>query len=180
MQTSASAAIRNTELVQPAALDYNRTTNQNGNVGTDTGGYLMNFSRRDFVAALLFSGAGAAFAADTASSGAAAAGESAKPVFVVATIDVVPGKRAEFIEIFKGNVPNVLAEDGCIFYDPVVDFDSGIASQAPLRGNTMTVVEKWASIDALRAHLKAPHMNSYREKVKDLVAGVTLQVMQPA
>lgn len=140
----------------------------------------MNFSRRDFVAALLFSGAGAAFAADTASSGGTAAGESGKPVFVVATIDVAPGKRAEFVEIFKGNVPNVLAEDGCISYELVADFDSGIASQAPLRANTMTVIEKWASIDALRVHLKAPHMNTYHEKVKELVAGVTLQVMQPA
>lgn len=135
----------------------------------------MNFSRRDFVAALLFSGAGAAFAADTAAGGGAA-----KPVFVVAVIDVKPGSRADFIEIFKSNVPDVVAEDGCMFYEPVVDFDSGIASQAPLRENVMTVVEKWASIEALHAHLKAPHMTAYREKVKDLVAGVTLQVMQPA
>ena len=140
----------------------------------------MNVSRRDFVAALLFSGTGAAFAADTAAGGGTAAGGAVKPVFVVAIIEVKPGKRAELVEIFKGNVPNVVAEDGCLSYEPVVDFDSGISSQAPLRENVMTVVEKWASIDALRVHLKAPHMAAYREKVKGLVAGVTLQVMQPA
>lgn len=140
----------------------------------------MDLSRRDFVAALLFSGTGAAFAAESNSGGATVSGDGAKPVFVVAVIEVKPAKRAEFIKIFKGNVPNVVAEDGCIFYEPVIDFDSGIASQAPLRENVMTVVEKWASIDALRVHLKAPHMNVYREQVKELVAGVTLNVMQPA
>ncbi|MBP8127954.1 MAG: antibiotic biosynthesis monooxygenase [Candidatus Hydrogenedentes bacterium] len=139
----------------------------------------MNFSRRDFVAALLFSGAGAAFAADT-TGGGAAADDGGRPVFVVAVIEVKHGKRAEFIEIFKGNVPNVVAESGCILYEPVVDFNSGIGSQAPLREDVVTVVEKWASIESLRTHLKAPHMAAYREQVKNLVANVTLQVMQPA
>ena len=34
--------------------------------------------------------------------------------------------------------------------------------------------------DALRAHLGAPHMAEYRARVKDLVVGVRLQVLQPA
>ena len=142
----------------------------------------MTFSRRDFVAAVMCSGAGAgaAFAADKGGSCCASDGEGEKPVYVVAAIEVKPGKRAEFIEIFRANVPKVLAEDGCCFYDPAVDFDSGIAIQDPLRENVMTVVEKWASIDALRAHLKAPHMAAYGEQVKDLVTGVKLQVLQPA
>ena len=138
----------------------------------------MNVSRRNFVAALAVSGAGVAFAADQGA--AAAATGSDKPVFVVATIEVKPGKRAEFIEIFKANVPNVQAEDGYISYEPVIDAVSGIDAQAPQRDNIMTVVEKWASLDALKAHLKAPHMDAYRVKVKDLVASVTLHVMQPA
>ncbi len=138
----------------------------------------MAMTRRDFVAALVCSSAGAAaFAAGSEGKHEAGGGH---PVFVVAGIEVKPGKRAEFIEIFKSNVPKVLAEDGCHFYDPVVDFDTGIGAQAPLRENMMTVVEKWASLDALKAHLKAPHMDTYREQVKDLVAGVTLHVMRPA
>ena len=139
----------------------------------------MTFTRRDFVAALICSGTGAAFAAEKEGSGGAA-DDGQHPVFVVAAIEVKPGKRAEFIEIFKSNVPNVIVEDGCIFYEPVVDFDSGIDIQAPMGENVMTVVEKWASIDALRAHLQAPHMATYREQVKDLVAGVKLHVLQPA
>lgn len=138
----------------------------------------MTFSRRDFVAALMCSGAGVAYAADQG--GGTGGADDRKPVFVVAAIEVKPGKRAEFIEIFKGNVPNVLGEDGCFFYEPVVDFPSGIGIQDPLREDVMTVVEKWASIEALQAHLKAPHMATYGQQVKDLVTGVKLQVLQPA
>lgn len=137
----------------------------------------MDFSRRDFVAALVCSGAGVAFAAEQ---GGSAPADEKHPVFVVATIELKPGKRAEFVEIFKANVPNVVAEDGCSFYEPVVDVASGIGAQAPLREDVMTVVEKWASLDALLAHLKAPHMDAYREKVKDLVVKATLNIMKPA
>ncbi|NIA14810.1 MAG: antibiotic biosynthesis monooxygenase [Nitrospiraceae bacterium] len=140
----------------------------------------MAFSRRDFVAAILCSGAGVAYAADQGGNAGSGSKGDKKPVFVVAAIEVKPGKRSEFIDIFKSNIPNVLAEDGCFFYEPVVDFPSGIGIQDPLRENVMTVVEKWASIEALQAHLKAPHMVTYGQQVKDLVTGVKLQVMQPA
>jgi quinol monooxygenase YgiN len=32
----------------------------------------------------------------------------------------------------------------------------------------------------LKAHMTAPHMLSYREKVKDLVAGVSLKILTEA
>ena len=144
----------------------------------------MTFSRRNFVAALLCSGVGTvALGADKAvnSGGGKAAEVSAgKPVFVIATIEVKAGKREEFIKIFKGNVPKVHAENGCLLYTPAVDFQSEIAAQIPMRDNVMTVVEQWASIEALRTHLVAPHMNTYREAVKDMVEKVSLQVLQPA
>jgi quinol monooxygenase YgiN len=44
----------------------------------------------------------------------------------------------------------------------------------------MVVVEKWASLDHLKVHLKAPHMDTYREQVKDLVDAVDLKVMAAA
>ena len=139
----------------------------------------MTISRRDFVAALMCSGVAYA-AADTGAAAGGSGTKGGKPVFVVAEIEVKPGKRDEFVAIFNSNMPNVLAEDGCIFYNPVIDIDSGIGAQGPLRENVMTVVENWSSLDALKAHLQAPHMATYREQVKDLVAGVTLRVMQPA
>ena len=101
-------------------------------------------------------------------------------VHVIATIECNAGKRDAFIAEFKQNVPNCLAEDGCIAYGPTIDIDSGIGAQGDIRDNVVTVVEQWESLDALNAHLAAPHMATYSEKVKDLVAGVSLQVLQPA
>lgn len=43
----------------------------------------------------------------------------------------------------------------------------------------MTIVERWESLDALKAHLEAPHMLEYRQKVKDFVKEVKLQILQP-
>lgn len=101
-------------------------------------------------------------------------------IHVIATIECNPGKRDAFIAEFNKNVPNCLAEDGCIAYGPTIDVDSGIGAQGPVRENVVTVVEQWASLDALNAHLAAPHMATYREAVKDLVSGVSLQVLEPA
>jgi quinol monooxygenase YgiN len=98
-------------------------------------------------------------------------------IHVVATIQVKPGKRAEFLEVFEANVPNVLAEDGCLSYEPTIDVDAGVEAQPALREHVAVVIEKWASLEHLHAHLQAPHMEAYREKVKDLVEDVELRVM---
>jgi quinol monooxygenase YgiN len=99
-------------------------------------------------------------------------------IHVIATIQVVPGKRDEFLEVFSANVPNVLAEDGCIRYEPTVDVDSGLGIQGELRGNAVTIVETWESLEALHRHLAAPHMATYREKSQHLVTGTSLQVLE--
>jgi quinol monooxygenase YgiN len=39
------------------------------------------------------------------------------------------------------------------------------------------VVEKWASLEHLKAHAAAPHMKAYAEKNKDLLADRTIHVM---
>ena len=46
--------------------------------------------------------------------------------------------------------------------------------------DTVTLVEAWDSLDALRVHLSGlPHMRRYKEATQDMVAGVSLQVLQP-
>ena len=98
---------------------------------------------------------------------------------VIASIQVKEGQAAEFIEIFKSNVPKVLAEEGCIAYAPTQDVPTDIAVQE-LNPNVVTIIEKWESLEALQAHLSAPHMLEHREKVKDLVDSVSLKVLQEA
>ena len=100
-------------------------------------------------------------------------------ITVLASIYVKAGQVDKFVEIFKANVPSVCAEDGCISYEPMVDVDSQLAPQI-LDENIVTIVEQWESIEALKAHLVAPHMLKYKEKVKNIVDKVTLKVLQNA
>ncbi len=100
-------------------------------------------------------------------------------IYVIATIEVRPGKREAFLAEFHRNMPNVRAEKGCIQYGPTVDLKTDIKAQIPLRENTVTIIEKWESLQALQTHLQAPHMGEYRERVKDILAGLTLQVLEP-
>lgn len=98
---------------------------------------------------------------------------------VLASIRIKRGQRAEFLEIFKANVPSVRAENGCIEYLPTIDVDTGLPPQV-LDENIVTIVEKWESLDALRDHLKAPHMLAYKENVKNMVEDVSLRVLEEA
>jgi len=101
-------------------------------------------------------------------------------IYVIATIDVKPGKREAFLAEFHKLMTKVHAEKGCIEYGPAVDAKTDIKAQIPLRENVVTIMEKWESLAALKAHLAAPHMGEYRENVKDIVKGVILQILQPA
>jgi quinol monooxygenase YgiN len=99
---------------------------------------------------------------------------------VIATIKVTPGSREKFLGILAGVAPQVRAEKGCVAYVPTVDIESGIPVQVGLRPDVVTIVEAWESLPDLMAHLKAPHMLTYREKVKDIVKNVSLHVLGPA
>ncbi len=100
-------------------------------------------------------------------------------IHVIATIKVKSGMRETYLGILKANVPNVLAEKGCIAYVPTVDVESGIPVQVDLRADVVTLVETWESLADLQAHLKTPHMLDYREKVKDIVKNISLHVLAP-
>jgi quinol monooxygenase YgiN len=101
-------------------------------------------------------------------------------IHVIATIDLAPGKRDAFLTEFHRLLPQVRAESGCLEYGPAVDVSTKIPVQTPVRANTVTVIEKWADLPALEAHLNAPHVVQYRERVKDLIVGLKLQILQPA
>lgn len=100
-------------------------------------------------------------------------------IHVLATIHVGPGKRDAFLAEFHELVPTVLAEDGCVEYGPAIDAVTELDAQVTDE-NTVTVIEKWESLEALQAHLAAPHMVAFRETVKELVTGTELKILQPA
>ncbi len=101
-------------------------------------------------------------------------------IHVLATIDLQPGKRAEFLPHLAWVTPQVRAEAGCIEYGAAVDTPTPIPVQAAVRPDTVVVIEKWESLAHLQAHLTAPHMGEYRTRVGGLVKGVSLQVLEPA
>lgn len=98
-------------------------------------------------------------------------------VHVVAVITTKPGKRAEVLAAFQENVPAVHAEDGCIEYVATVDAEGAGALQKPFGPDTFVVVEKWASLDALKAHSVAPHMKAHGERVGHLIADRAIHVL---
>jgi quinol monooxygenase YgiN len=101
-------------------------------------------------------------------------------IHVIANIELNPGFRDALLVEFHKLVPLVLAEDGCIEYGPAIDLPSGIEIQQPLRDNVVVVIEKWLSLDHLKKHLTAPHMQVYREAVRDMVTGTKLFILEPA
>ena len=96
---------------------------------------------------------------------------------VIASIHIKEGRLAEFVEIFKSNIPNVLEEKGCIEYVPNIDVPTDLPPQE-LNNNVVTIFEKWESLDDLQAHLSAPHILAYKEKVKALVDKVSLKILK--
>jgi quinol monooxygenase YgiN len=98
-------------------------------------------------------------------------------VRVIASVKVKSGKVEEFLKIFKTNVPLVMAEKGCIQYVPTIGIDADLPSQV-IDEHVVTIIETWESLEDLRAHLAAPHMIAYREKVSDTVENVTIKVLK--
>ncbi len=72
------------------------------------------------------------------------------------------------------------AEKGCIEYGPTVDVATDLGPQLPVRDNVVTVIEKWESVEALKAHLAIDHMVDMKERAKGLIKSLQLHVLQPA
>lgn len=100
-------------------------------------------------------------------------------IHVIAVITAKPGKREEILGHFRANVPAVKAEKGCIEYGATVDAEGMGSFQTKFGSDTFVVVEKWESIDALKAHAAAPHMAAYGVKTKELIASRIIHVLSP-
>jgi quinol monooxygenase YgiN len=101
-------------------------------------------------------------------------------IHVIAVVTAKGGKREEVLEHFRANVPAVRAEKGCIEYGAAVDADPALPVQTKYGPDTFVVVEKWESMDALRAHAAAPHMAAYGAKTKGLLASRVIHILSPA
>ncbi len=101
-------------------------------------------------------------------------------IHVVAIIKAKPGKREAILEAFRANVPAVHAEAGCIEYGPAVDAEGAGGIQTAFGPDTFVVIEKWESLDHLKAHGASPHMAAYGAKTKELIDSRVIHVLSPA
>jgi quinol monooxygenase YgiN len=101
-------------------------------------------------------------------------------IHVVAIITAKPGSRDAILEAFRPNIPAVHAEAGCIEYGPATDADGVGGFQTKFGPDTFLVIEKWESLDRLKAHSDSPHMAAFRDKIKDLIASRVVHVLSPA
>ena len=101
-------------------------------------------------------------------------------IHVIAVITAKPGKREEILKHARANLAAVRAEKGCIEYGPVVDAENALPFQTKLGPDAFMVVEKWESMDALKAHAAAPHMAAYGAKTKELIASRVIHILSPA
>ena len=100
-------------------------------------------------------------------------------IHVIALITAKPGKREEILKHFRANVPPVRAEKGCIEYGAAVDAENALPFQTKYGADTFVVVEKWESMDALKAHAAAPHMAAYGAKTKEMIASRVIHILSP-
>jgi quinol monooxygenase YgiN len=99
-------------------------------------------------------------------------------IHVIATIEVAPGTREKLLAEFAKVVPLVHAEAGCIEYGPTIDADTDLPYQHRIGPERVTIIEKWESVETLRAHGESAHMLAYRERVKDYLRGREIRILR--
>ena len=99
-------------------------------------------------------------------------------IHVIAIITAKPGQRETILALFRANVPAVKVEKGCIEYGATVDAENALPFQTKWGPDTFLVIEKWESMDALKAHAAAPHMAAYGAKSKEHIASRVIHILQ--
>lgn len=99
-------------------------------------------------------------------------------IHVIAIITAKPGHREEVIGHFKAIVPAVHAEKGCIEYRITVDADAG--PFAKVGTDTFVVIEKWQSMDDLKAHIGADAGLQMLAKTEALLADRVVHILEDA
>jgi len=100
-------------------------------------------------------------------------------VHVLVHFELENGKLDAFVEAFSQVVPIVRAEQGCLQYDPMIDLTgTDLALPFTIHADSVTLLETWESLDALKSHLVADHMVAHRIRVKDMIRKTTVRLLQ--
>ena len=105
--------------------------------------------------------------------------EAWKPVWVMCRFDLKPeANRADYIAQTKTILDTVRKEGGCLEYRLLGDAETDWEKPQRFGDRTLWMLEKWASVSALKAHLETPHMKAFGPKVSGLRASGTFHVLE--
>ena len=89
--------------------------------------------------------------------------------FIVVLAKVYPkeGCKDTVIELSQDLIENTLAEEGNIDYQLLKSIND----------NTLTFIEKWQSLDALKEHMASEHFQLFGSETEDFVEKMDIQVI---
>ena len=89
--------------------------------------------------------------------------------FIVVLAKVYPksGCRDTVVELSEDLIENTLNEEGNIDYQLLASLDD----------NTLTFIEKWESLDALKQHMGSPHFQFFGSETADFIENMDIQVI---
>ena len=86
--------------------------------------------------------------------------------------------KSDYIAQTKAILGAVRREDGCLEYRLLRDCETDWEKPQRFGDRTLWMVEKWASINSLKAHLETPHMKAFGPKVSGMRASGTFHVLE--
>ena len=102
-----------------------------------------------------------------------------RPVWVLCRFDLKPETdRADYIAETKAILSTVRREEGCMEYRLLGDCETDWEKPQRFGERTLWMLEKWASVNSLKAHLETPHMRAFGPKVRPMRSGSTFHVLE--
>ena len=105
--------------------------------------------------------------------------EKWKPVWVLCRFDLKPdADRAEYLAKTKDVLAAVRAEPGCREYRLLGDAETDWEKPQRFGDRTLWMLEKWGSVEELKAHLGTPHMKRFGPSVRHMRTSSTFHVLE--
>ena len=102
-------------------------------------------------------------------------------VYVLCRFDLKPDADiGDYVSRTLSVVPAVRAENGCLGYTLLKDAATDWEKPQRFGERTMWMLEKWSSVDALKAHLETPHMKAFGPTVRGMRTSSTFHVLEEA
>lgn len=92
-------------------------------------------------------------------------------IVLIATLTIKSGSAEAVIAAAKPCIEGTRAEPGCVSYD---------LNHSVTDPDTMVFVERWATRDAIDAHMRMPHFLAWREKAAGLILDRRIEIITPA